>query len=77
MERGLNMTIAVTADAPCSAQQFASQIAHTGRRTLVQPKNNPVGITALYCRLSRDDGTDKESKLNRIPKIFATASMRI
>ena len=27
----------------------------------MQPKNNPVGITALYCRLSRDDGTDKES----------------
>lgn len=21
-----------------------------------------TGITALYCRLSRDDGTDKESK---------------
>ncbi len=24
-------------------------------------QSNNVGITALYCRLSRDDGTDKES----------------
>ena len=27
----------------------------------MQPKNNPVGITALYCRLSRDDGADGDS----------------
>ena len=27
----------------------------------MQPKNNPIGITALYCRLSRDDGADGDS----------------
>ena len=27
----------------------------------MQPKNNPIGITALYCRLSRDDGADSDS----------------
>ena len=28
----------------------------------MQPKkNNKIGITALYCRLSRDDGMDGES----------------
>ena len=27
----------------------------------MQPIKEPVGITALYCRLSRDDGMDKES----------------
>ncbi len=33
-----------------------------GRRIIVQPKkNNKIGITALYCRLSRDDGMDGES----------------
>ncbi|MBQ7670191.1 MAG: recombinase family protein [Clostridia bacterium] len=27
----------------------------------MQPIKEPIGITALYCRLSRDDGMDKES----------------
>lgn len=27
----------------------------------MQSKKKNVGITALYCRLSRDDGQDKES----------------
>lgn len=27
----------------------------------MQPKNTPIGITALYCRLSRDDGADGDS----------------
>ena len=27
----------------------------------MQPKNNSIGITALYCRLSRDDGADGDS----------------
>ena len=27
----------------------------------MQSKNNQIGITALYCRLSRDDGTECES----------------
>ena len=33
-----------------------------GWRIIMQPKkNNKIGITALYCRLSRDDGMDGES----------------
>ena len=39
----------------------------------MQPKNNPVGITALYCRLSRDDGTDKESNSIENQKKLLTA----
>ena len=27
----------------------------------MQPKKNQFGITALYCRLSRDDGMDGDS----------------
>lgn len=27
----------------------------------MQPKNSPIGITALYCRLSRDDGAEGDS----------------
>lgn len=34
-----------------------------GRRTIMQPKTKkePIGTTALYCRLSRDDGMDGDS----------------
>lgn len=34
-----------------------------GRRITMQPKNKKeqIGITALYCRLSRDDGMDGDS----------------
>ena len=39
----------------------------------MQPKNNSVGITALYCRLSRDDGTDKESNSIENQKKLLTA----
>ncbi len=33
------------------------------RRTIMQPKTKKesIGITALYCRLSRDDGMDGDS----------------
>ena len=31
-------------------------------------KKENTGITALYCRLSRDDGTESEEQLNRQPK---------
>ena len=48
-----------------------------------KPKEN-IGITALYCRLSRDDGTDSESnsianhisicieKINQVSNLLST-----
>ena len=30
-------------------------------QTKTKQNNDPVGITALYCRLSRDDGAEGES----------------
>ena len=39
----------------------------------MQPEDYPVGITALYCRLSRDDGMDKESNSIENQKKYLTA----
>lgn len=41
-------------------------------------QSNNFGITAIYCRLSRDDGTDSESNsIGNQKKVALTKSKRI
>lgn len=44
----------------------------------MQSKNkNQIGVTALYCRLSRDDGTDSDSNsVSNQKKLLSVKSKR-
>lgn len=47
-------------------------------RANMQSKNkNQIGVTALYCRLSRDDGTDSDSNsVSNQKKLLSVKSKR-
>ena len=64
MEDGLNVLQTQILSSLVQTRNLLSQIAQRKEENQVQSKtklNKIVGTTALYCRLSRDDGAEVES----------------